>query len=108
MSSDQPAPLVEPADLVAAAVLAVPGVRALHGGASGEIGTYLPGRRVAGVRLGADRCSAHVVLDWDADVRQTAEAVRAAVRAVPQAVPEGAAVDVIVEDVVAPAGPRSR
>ena len=37
------------ADRVAAAVIAVPGVAFLHGGVFGEIGTYLPGRRVSGV-----------------------------------------------------------
>lgn len=105
----EPAPAVEPggsgdgedpADLVAAAVLAVPGVRALHGGALGEVGTYLPGRRVAGVRLGGERCAVHVVLEWDAGLSATSDLVRDAVRTV---VP-GVAVDVTVEDVAAPTG----
>ncbi|WP_380166347.1 hypothetical protein [Jannaschia sp. R86511] len=39
------------ADVLAAAVLATPGVVGLHGGRFGEIGTYLPGRRVVGVRV---------------------------------------------------------
>jgi hypothetical protein len=36
---------------IEAAVLRVEGVAALHGGAFGEIGTYLPGHRVPGIRL---------------------------------------------------------
>jgi hypothetical protein len=40
-----------PADAVAAAVLAHPGVARLHGGAFGTVASYLPGRRVIGVRL---------------------------------------------------------
>ena len=44
----------ELADSIAAAVLAVPGVAALHPGMFGEVGTYLPGRRVTGVRITDD------------------------------------------------------
>ena len=85
------------ADDLAAVVRAVPGVSALHPGALGEIGTYLPGRRVAGIRLrdeaftetstgpagtgGAARhpVEVHVVLAAGAPVRETAAAVHAAV-----------------------------
>ena len=44
-------PVERPPDLsetVAAAVLAVPGVAGLHGGAFGDVATYLPGARIAG------------------------------------------------------------
>ncbi|MFH5821108.1 hypothetical protein [Georgenia sp. AZ-5] len=51
------------ADAVAAAVLAVPGVARLHTGAFGEVGTYLPGRRVAGVRIRPDGVEVHVVVE---------------------------------------------
>ncbi|MFB9376660.1 hypothetical protein ACFFKU_04395 [Kineococcus gynurae] len=44
-------PEVDP-EAVGAAVLTVPGVARLHGGPFGEVATYLPGRRVTGVRLG--------------------------------------------------------
>ena len=53
MSSDADAG-VTPSELseqVAAAVLSVPGVHDLHGGVLGEVATYLPGRRVNGIRL---------------------------------------------------------
>lgn len=41
----------ELAEAVAAAVLAHPGVVRLSGGAFGTVATYLPGRRLLGVRL---------------------------------------------------------
>ncbi|MEW1957929.1 hypothetical protein [Kineococcus sp. NPDC059986] len=42
------------ADALFDAVRSVPGVSHLHAGALEEIGTYLPGRRVAGVRVPHD------------------------------------------------------
>jgi uncharacterized alkaline shock family protein YloU len=87
------------ADRVAAAVLEVPGVSGLHGGVLGEVATYLPGRRVAGVRLTDEVTDVHVVLAWGAPVAATADVVRETVRVL---VP--GAVHVTVEDV---AGPES-
>ena len=70
----------------------------MHTGAFGEVATYLPGRRVAGVRLLPDLCEVHVVLAWGTSVRDAAAAIRAAVA--------GAGVhtrvDVTIEDVVTP------
>jgi uncharacterized alkaline shock family protein YloU len=91
---------VEPADRIAAAVQAVPGVAGLHAGMFGEIGTYLPGRRVPGVRITDGAVAVHVTVMFDASVRDTAAAVRSSVAAL---LP-GTAVDVTVEDVV-PADP---
>ncbi len=85
------------ADAVAAAVRAVPGVAALHTGSFGEVATYLPGRRVPGIRLLEDRTEVHVVLAWGVPVLATADAVRAAVAPLVDA-----SVDVTVEDVVDP------
>ncbi|MDO9380761.1 MAG: hypothetical protein Q7T56_18110 [Nocardioidaceae bacterium] len=98
MSSD-PTPLsTERADVVADAVRSVPGVADLHAGSFGEVATYLPGRRVEGVRLSGDDADVHVVVTWDASVGDTADAVRrAAARHVT------GRVDVTVEDVAAPA-----
>ncbi|GAA5142907.1 hypothetical protein GCM10023340_07170 [Nocardioides marinquilinus] len=97
------------ADRIAAAVTAVPGVVGLHGGAHGEVATYLPGRRVTGVRLRDERCSVHVVLEWGSALLETSERVRAAAQAHLGGTdgPSGGAgpVDVVVEDVVAPAAP---
>lgn len=88
------------ADAVADLVRAVPGVAGLHPGMFGEVATHLPGRRVIGVRVLADRVDVHVSLVPTAPVRTTAAAVRAAVAAVCAGMP----VDVTVEDIAA--GPR--
>ncbi len=69
----------EPADVVAVAVRGVPGVVDLHAGMFGEAGTYLPGRRIPGARLGAADTDIHVSIVYGAPVRETAEAVRRAV-----------------------------
>jgi hypothetical protein len=87
----------ELSDLLAAAVLATEGVAALHPGLFAEVATYLPGRRVQGIRVTDHGCEIHVVLDWDAPIWATATAVRrAAARWV-----EGA-VDVTVADIAEP------
>lgn len=92
----------ERVDDLAAAVLAVPGVLDLHGGLLGEVATYLPGRRVAGIRLrdaedGEDATTeVHLVVAVDAPLHDTVEAVRAAVRPLVGPGP----VHVTVEDVV--------
>jgi uncharacterized alkaline shock family protein YloU len=89
-----PVPL-EPADRVAAVVRSVPGVADLHPGMFGEVGTYLPGRRVPGVRLGDTGADIHVSVYFDAPVRDVAAQIRSAV-----AVAVGGPVNVTVEDVV--------
>ncbi|NYE34974.1 hypothetical protein F4692_000078 [Nocardioides cavernae] len=85
------------ADRVAAAVLAVPGVHDLHGGVLGEVATYLPGRRVNGIRLLDGVTQVHLVLEWDAQMAATVDQVRSAVAAI---VP--GAVHLAVEDVAGP------
>ena len=86
---------LEPADRVAAVVRAVPGVADLHPGMFGEVGTYLPGRRVPGVRLADTGTDVHVTVYFDSPVRDVATQIR---RAVAAAV--GGPVNVTVEDVV--------
>jgi len=85
------------ADQVAAAVLTVRGVTGLHGGMFGETATYLPGRRVPGVRLTEDVTDIHLSLAYGAPVFATAQQVRTAVAAL---VP--GPVNVTVEDVAPP------
>ena len=85
----------EPADVVAAAVAAVAGVAALHSGMFGEVGTYLPGRRVSGVRMREGGTDIHVSVFFGAPVRAVAEQVRHVVAAL---VP--GPVHVTVEDVL--------
>lgn len=97
-----PAPQVELVDVIAAAVRAVPGVANLHTGAFGEVATYLPGRRVGGIRLLPGRCEVHVVIRWGSPVLATAAAIRAAAAA-----SVTGPVDVTIEDVVVPAEPAN-
>jgi len=85
----------ELADRVAAAVLTVRGVTGLHGGMFGETATYLPGRRVPGVRLTQNVTDIHLSLAYGAPVFATAQQVRTAVAAL---VP--GPVNVTVEDVI--------
>ena len=84
-------------DLIAEAVVAVPGVHELHGGVLGEVATYLPGRRVSGVRLRDTGCEIHVVLDYGVGIGSTSQSVRSAVRPF-----VSGPIDVTVEDVAAP------
>ncbi|WP_072805593.1 hypothetical protein [Rhodococcoides yunnanense] len=87
---------VEIADTVAAITLSVAGVAGLHGGEFGEVATYLPGRKVVGVRIDSQYCDIHISADYPSDVNGVARGVLAAVAPhVP--VP----VSVTVEDVIA-------
>lgn len=87
---------LDPADVIASAVRSVPGVHDLHGGTFGEVATYLPGRRVQGVRLTDDGCELHVSAVLGPSLRDTVEAVRRAVRPLVLG-----RIDITVEDVVA-------
>jgi hypothetical protein len=73
----EPAPTT--ADDIAAVVLAVPDVVRLHAGRFGEVATYLPGRRVVGVKVGDDLIEVHVVVTGRVPVRRTAQLIHAAV-----------------------------
>lgn len=99
---------VSDAERIAAAVLAVPGVVGLHDGAFGEIATYLPGRRVPGVRIdpegpagrtgwsggGSGRVEVYLVARYPEPIPALATTVRARlIRLV-----AGRAVDIYVED----------
>ena len=69
-------------DRIGEAVLAVPGVTGLSGGPFGVAATYLPGRRVVGIRQRDDRTEVHVTVGSGRPVRQVADDVRRAVRSV--------------------------
>lgn len=90
----------DPAEVLAAVVQAVPGVVRLDGGPLGEIGTYLPGRRVPGIRRTADGTDVHLVVDQTADLRAVAERVH---REVAGIVP--GPVHVYIDDVAPAASP---
>lgn len=87
-------PVPTTADDIAALVLAVPDVVRLHAGRFGEVATYLPGRRVTGVKLGVDQIEVHVVVAGQQPVRETAQLIHAAVATL-----VGTPVHVYVEDV---------
>jgi len=82
------------AEAVAAAVRSVPDVHDLHGGTFGEVGTYLPGRRVPGVRITDHGCELHIVTRGASPLTATVELVRDAVRPLVTG-----PIDVTVEDV---------
>lgn len=75
-------------------------VARLSGGQFGEVATYLPGRRVRGVRLGEGHVEVHVVACWGARVADVAAEVRAAVSPMVAGLP----IDVHVDDVDLPDG----
>ncbi|WP_372594864.1 hypothetical protein [Actinotalea sp.] len=66
------------ADRIARATLSVPGVRRLHGGGYGEVGTYLAGRRIVGVRTGPRGTEVHVVVSAEDPVPRTVARLRRA------------------------------
>ncbi|GAA1906556.1 hypothetical protein GCM10009737_04170 [Nocardioides lentus] len=92
-----PAEPLDPAEELAGELLSLPGVAALHGGLFGEVATYLPGRRVTGIRLDPERTDVHVSIEYGAAVHDVVEAVRSAT-----ARRVGGRVDVYVEDVAPP------
>jgi hypothetical protein len=67
----------------------------------GEAATYLPGRRVAGVRIDDDHVEVHVVARWDAVLPELADGVRQAVAAAAG----GRAVSVFIDDIEIPDEP---
>lgn len=83
------------ADRVAEVARSVDGVVDLSGGPLGGAATYLPGRRVVGVRVSDDHLAVHLVVTLERPVRDVAADVR---RALQEAF-GGRTIDVVVEDV---------
>ena len=81
------------ADAVATAVLACPSVVSLSGGRAGEIASYLPGRRVTGVRIDEGAVTVHVVAAYGPTCGQIADQVRQAVQAVVAGLPVVVGID---------------
>jgi uncharacterized alkaline shock family protein YloU len=67
---------------IAGAVLAQPGVAGLHAGPFGVVASYLPGRRVDGVRIAEDGSAVElaVTLELGQPIPAVAQRLRAAVR----------------------------
>jgi uncharacterized alkaline shock family protein YloU len=77
--------------------LACDGVAGLRGGRFGDVATYLPGRRIDGVRLRPEGVTVAVAVHFGQSVFAVAEVIRAVVRDVIGDVN----VDVTIDDVVA-------
>jgi len=91
---------VELAQRVAAAVTAHPAVVGLHGGIYGTVATYLPGRRLLGVRIGEDGEPVEIAVVVNAD--HPIPGVVRSLRSQVSRICGGAAVDVTIADIVLP------
>lgn len=85
-------------DAVASAVMACPHVAGLSAGTVEEIATYLPGRRVQGIRTRDDSLEIHIVARWGQPLPKVAAEVRRAVAGLAG----GRPIMVAIEDVVVP------
>ena len=102
MSAPAPGPVgTTDLDAVAAAALGCPLIADLTGGRFGEVATYLPGRRIQGVREVDGAVEIHVVAKWGTPLPEVAEVVRAAVTPLTGGKP----VAVFIEDIEVPADP---
>lgn len=91
-------------DAIAAAVRACPAVAGLAGGVAGEVATYLPGRRVTGVRIDDRTVAVHVIARYG----PTMAAIGSQVTRVVAPLAGGRRVDVVIADLLtdASAGPE--
>ncbi len=98
--TDRPTGLIDAidAEAVAERVESCRSVARLSAGPFGEVATYLPGRRVPGVRLAGGQIEVHVVACWGVRVPELAAEVRAAVSPAAGGLP----IDVHVDDVDVP------
>jgi len=85
-------------DAVAAAVRGCPAVDDLDSGLLGGAVTYLPGRRVPGLRIGPDRIEVHVRGVWNQPVSLVASQIRQALAGLAA----GRVVDVVLADIAEP------
>jgi hypothetical protein len=86
------------ADAIASAARRCPAVADLHGGGLVQVATYLPGRRVEGVRVEEDRVLVSVVAAWGMPLVALTDQVRAAVTPLAG----GRRVDVHIADIQLP------
>ena len=77
-SSRMPAQELLDVDSLAAAAVACPAVARLHPGGTKFVATYLPGRRIVGVRVDDDRVLVSTVLSRGASVSALENQVRGA------------------------------
>ncbi|GAA2593454.1 hypothetical protein GCM10010399_25090 [Dactylosporangium fulvum] len=89
-------------DAVAVAVRACPGVDDLYGSRPGGPATYLPGRRVYGVRVDPYVLEVQVRARWGVPAVEVAVQIRHALRVLAPA----RRIDVIIADLTDPAAPE--
>ena len=85
-------------DAVAAAASACPSVTKLSSGTFTEVATYLPGRRVTGVKASDRELEVHVVAAWDVPLPDVADEVRSVVAPLS----EGRPVAIYIDDIDVP------
>ena len=90
-----PVPGVPDPDAIATVVLGCRDVLGLSGGQFGEVATYLPGRRVTGVRVTSERVSVHVVARYGPPLGE----VSARIYRMLGPLVFGLPVDVVIEDI---------
>jgi hypothetical protein len=88
-------------DAVATAVRRCPGVEDLRGGPPQLIATYLPGRRVEGVRIDQRAVVVQVRARWGAPVSDLSAQIRSALRPLVA----GRRIDIVVADMADPPPP---
>ncbi|MDQ1722203.1 MAG: hypothetical protein QOI26_1937 [Pseudonocardiales bacterium] len=100
MTSPDEAALVDgiAVDAVAAAVQGCPAVDDLDGGRLGGAATYLPGRRVPGIRIDDDRIEVYVRGVWDQPVSLIAGQIRQALATLSG----GRVIDIVLTDIAEP------
>jgi hypothetical protein len=87
-------------DAIAEAVAACPSVSRLSGGRFGEVATYLPGRRVTGIRVATGAIEVHVVALWVPSLLAISDEVRTALASLELGRPVQLFIDdVTVEDI---------
>ena len=86
-------------EAVARRVEECPGIASLSSGPVGLAASYLPGKRVEGVRVTDDLVEVHVVARWGV----TTQAVDREVRGAASSMTAGRRLDVFIEDVDVPA-----
>lgn len=89
-------------DALVAATLACPYVAAMSGGELGEVATYLPGRRIRGIRIGNETLDVHVVGTYGPAIGDIVNQVRDAV----EGLAPGRTLSVHVDDLDVPPSTR--
>jgi uncharacterized alkaline shock family protein YloU len=66
-------------DAVHAAVSSCPGVARVGSGSLAALTTYLPGRRIPGIRINPDTVELEVIAEWDSNASDISRSVQAVV-----------------------------